>query len=104
VQERETTLTHLLIVFADESSACRSAPRSSGAHHIASQPEGSSENGRANWEFAMIHSVRSSGKQSKLPVCSTLAPRFSLFQGVAPRHEDSWENQPRRSEQHEGFF
>src|SRR5215510_439304 len=27
--------------------------------------------------------------QGKLPVCPTLAPRFSFFQGVATRHEGS---------------
>jgi hypothetical protein len=36
----------------------------------------------------MIHSVKSLRKQSKLPVCSTLAPPFSLFQGVAARHAE----------------
>src|SRR5215510_12105836 len=30
--------------------------------------------------------------QGKLPVCPTLAPRFSLFLGVATRHESSSEN------------
>jgi hypothetical protein len=30
--------------------------------------------------------------QGKLPVCPTLAPRFSLFQGIATRHEGAWEN------------
>src|SRR5262245_36708655 len=32
------------------------------------------------------------GRQGKLPVCPTLAPRFSLFQGVVPRHEGLSEN------------
>jgi hypothetical protein len=29
--------------------------------------------------------------QGKLPVCPTLPPRFSFFQGVATRHEGSSE-------------
>jgi len=33
-----------------------------------------------------------------------LSHEFSSFQGVVTRHEGSWENQPRRNEEHEGFY
>src|SRR5262245_13167614 len=75
----------------------------------------SSENGRANWQFALTPSCGLPGKLGKLPgsagilacllrsvghcrkpsrqgclrsqvVCPTLAPRFSFFQAVATRH------------------
>src|SRR5215468_4118475 len=39
--------------------------------------------GRANWQFALTPSCGLSGRLGKLPVCPTLAPRFSFSLGAA---------------------
>jgi hypothetical protein len=54
----------------------------------------SSEKGRANWQFALIPSCGLSGRPGKLPVCPTLPPRFSFFQGAATGMEAPAENHP----------
>src|SRR5262249_61463679 len=43
----------------------------------------SSEKGRANWPLCLVFPKgRIEGVKAKRPVCPTLAPRFSLFQGL----------------------
>src|SRR5215475_11107676 len=56
----------------------------------------SSEKGRANWQFALIPSCGLSGNSGKLPVCPTLAPRFSFILGAATGMKAPAENAPRR--------